>query len=188
YRGCMQIVLAFDLVSNACAAALAPVFTVLIAEGRGASLQETYTSAVRLLTLIALPLLLIIIVNGADLLRILGPGFSFGAPALLLLAGGQFLKVTLSPAIVALIIGGRQKLEATNCAVGAIANLLLNLLLIPLLGLPGAALATGSSLARLAIIRCLQVHRAFSLCTVDFAPLRAVLILTPSVLAIWAVS
>ena len=188
YRGCMQIVLAFDLLGNACAAALAPVFTVLIAEGRGASLQETYTSAVRLLALMALPLLLIIIVNGADLLRVLGPGFSFGAPALLVLGGGQFLKVILSPAIVALIIGGRQKLEATNCAVGAIANLLLNLLLIPLIGLPGAALATAGSLSGLAIIRCLQVHRAFGLHTVDFAPLRAALIMTPLALAIWAVS
>src|SRR5262249_38015540 len=85
YRGCMQIVLVFDLVSNACAAALAPIFTVLIAEGRRGSLQETYTSAVRLLTLMALPLLLVIIVNAADLLRALGPAFSVGAPALLLL-------------------------------------------------------------------------------------------------------
>jgi O-antigen/teichoic acid export membrane protein len=188
YRGCMQIVLAFDLLSNACAAALAPVFTVLIAERRRGSLQETYTSAVRVLTLLALPLLLVIIVNAADLLRILGRDFAFGAPALLLLAGGQFLKVTLSPAIVAMIIGGRQKLEAVNCAVGAIANLLLNLMLIPLLGLPGAALATASSLSGMAIIRCLQVRRAFGLRTVDFAPLRAILITTPIALAIWAVS
>ena len=51
YRGCMQIVLVFDLGANACAAALAPVFTVLIAEGRRARLQDMYTSAIRLQTL-----------------------------------------------------------------------------------------------------------------------------------------
>jgi O-antigen/teichoic acid export membrane protein len=188
YRGCMQIVLAFDLAANACAAALAPLFTVLIAEGRRAALQETYTSAVRVLTLIALPLLLVIIVNATDLLRVLGPGFSIGAPALLLLGCGQLLKAALSPATVALIIGGRQKLEVANVTVAAVANLVLNLMLIPLFGLAGAALATASTVSCISIIRCLQVRRVFGLRTLDFAPLRVLLVTLPLALTIWAVS
>ena len=188
YRGCMQIVLVFDLGANACAAALAPVFTVLIAERRHGPLQEIYTSAVRLEMLMSLPLLLVIMVNAADLLRVLGPTFAIGAPALLILACGQFAKVTLSPATVALIIGGRQKLDAVNVAIAAIANVMLNLILIPFLGLAGAALATATSLIGLAIVRCLQVRRVFGLRTLDFAPLRAMLITLPLALAIWAVS
>lgn len=188
YRGCMQIVLVFDLGANACAAALAPVFTVLIAERRHGPLQEIYTSAVRLEMLMSLPLLLVIMVNAADLLRVLGPTFAIGAPALLILACGQFAKVTLSPATVALIIGGRQKLDAVNVAIAAIANVMLNLMLIPFLGLAGAALATATSLIGLAIVRCLEVRRVFGLRTLDFAPLRAALITLPLALAIWAVS
>jgi len=188
YRGCMQIVLVFDLGANACAAALAPVFTVLIAEGRRAQLQEMYTSAVRLQTLMSLPLLLVIIVNASDLLRVLGPDFAIGAPALLLLACGQFAKGTLSPATVALIIGGRQKLDAVNVAIAAVANLMLNLMLIPSLGLVGAALATATSLVGLSIVRCLQVRRVFGLRTLEFAAVRAAMITVPLALAIWAVS
>ena len=187
YRGCMQIVLVFDLGAAACAAALAPVFAVLIAEGQRTSLQEIYTSAVRLQTLMALPLLLVVMVNAADLLRVLGPDFAIAAPALLLLGCGQFAKATLSPAIVALVIGGRQKLEAANVAVTAVANVVLNLMLIPLFGVAGAALATTASLIGLAIIRCLQVRRVFGLRTLDFAPMRAALITLPVALTIWAV-
>jgi O-antigen/teichoic acid export membrane protein len=186
YRGCMQIVHVFDLGAAACAAALAPVLTVLIAEGRRAPLQEVYTSAVRLQTLMALPLLLVIVVNAPDLLRVLGPDFAIGAPALLFLGAGQFAMVTFSPATVALIIGGRQKLDTVNVAVAAVSNLLLNLMLIPLFGLTGAALSTATSLIGLAIIRCLQVRRVFGLRTLDFAPMRAALITLPVALTIWA--
>jgi O-antigen/teichoic acid export membrane protein len=188
YRGCMQIVLVFGLVANSCAAALAPVFTVLIAEGRRALLQETYSSAVRLLTLMALPLLLVIMVNAADLLRVLGPDFSVGAPALLLLGCGQFVSVVLSPATVALIIGGRQRLELSNVTIGAVVNLLLNLAFIPLFGLAGAALATASSFVCISTIRCLQVRHVFGLRTLDFVPIRAALITLPLALTVWAVS
>jgi O-antigen/teichoic acid export membrane protein len=188
YRGCMQIVLVFDLGANAFAAALAPVFTVLIAEGRRARMQDMYTSAVRLQTLMALPFLLVIMVNAADLLRVLGPDFAMGAPALLILGCGQFAKGTLSPATVALIIGGRQKLDAVNVAIAAVANLILNLMLIPFLGLAGAAFATATSLIGLAMVRCLEVRRVFGLRTLDFAPLRAMLVTMPLTLAIWAMS
>jgi len=135
----------------------------------------------------ALPLLLVVMVNAADLLRVLGPDFAIAAPALLLLGCGQFAKATLSPAIVALVIGGRQKLEAANVAVTAVANVVLNLMLIPLFGVAGAALATTASLIGLAIIRCLQVRRVFGLRTLDFAPMRAALITLPVALTIWAV-
>ena len=188
YRGCMQIVLVFDLGANAFAAALAPVVTVLIAERRHAPLQQVYTSAVRLQTLMALALLSIIMVNAADLLRLLGPDFAVGWLALLLLACGQFAKATLSPATVALIVGGRPKLDAVNVGVAAAANLILNLTLIPFVGLAGAALATATSLVGLAIVRSLQVRRVFGLRTLDFTSFRAMVIMISLALSAWAVS
>ena len=51
YRACMQIVLLFGLPMSAIRAATAPVYTVLIADGQRAALQDTYASAVRLATL-----------------------------------------------------------------------------------------------------------------------------------------
>ncbi len=188
YRGCMQIALVFDMVWNAFAAASAPLFTVLIAEGRRAPLQQTYTTAIRLAALVVFPGLLVIMVNGSDLLDLLGPRFTEGAVALFILACGQCVHVAFSAAFVVLIIGGRQRLDAANVALAASLNLVLNLMLIPALGLEGAALATATSLICLAALRCVQLRRVLALRTLEGSLLRILLVAVPLALAIWAAS
>jgi O-antigen/teichoic acid export membrane protein len=188
YRACMQIVLVFGLPMSALRAATAPVYTVLIAEGRQAVLQDTYAGAVRMATLMALPLLLIIVVNGGDLLRIMGPAFVVGAPALLVLACGQFVECAFSAAHVVLMIGNRQRLEAANMGLAAALNLVLNLALIPAYGLLGAALSTATSLIALAVLRGFQLRRILALRTMDRTLLRIVVVSVPPALVIWAAS
>jgi O-antigen/teichoic acid export membrane protein len=188
YRACMQIVLVFGLPMNALRATTAPVYTVLIAEGRRAALQDSYAAAVRLATLMALPLLLIIVVNGGDLLGIMGPAFIVGTPALLVLAGGQAVESAFSASHVVLMIGSRQRLEAGNMALAAGLNLVLNLALIPPYGLLGAALSTSTSLIALAVLRGLQLRRILALRTIDRTLLRIVLVSVPPALLIWAAS
>lgn len=188
YRGCMQVVLVFELIWSAFSAATAPVYTVLIAQGRQAHLQDTYTASIRLATLLAIPLLLVIMVNGGDILGLLGPRFAAGAAALFVLACGQFVKVAFGAASVVLNIGGRQSLEAGNVALAAGLNLVLNLMLIPAFGLLGAALSTATSLTGLAALRCLQLRRVVGLHTADYTLLRALLATGPLALAIWAAS
>lgn len=188
YRACVQIVLFCGLPMVALRAATAPIYTVLIAEGRRALLQDTYGAAVRLATLAAVPLLMIIFVNGSDLLRVMGPPFAAGALALQLLAFGQCLEAAFSPAHVVLMIGGRQRLEAANMAMTAGLNLVLNLALIPVYGLLGAALSTTTSLVVLAILRGFQVRRILALRTIEPALLRIALISILPTLFVWAAS
>jgi O-antigen/teichoic acid export membrane protein len=188
YRGCMQIVLAFDMVWNAFAAASAPLFAVLIADNQRSHLQQTYSAAIRLATLVVSPVLLIIMVNGGDLLGLLGPRFSEGAVALFILACGQCVRVAFSAAFVVLIIGGRQRVDAANVALAAVLNLALNLLLIPAFGAVGAALSTATSLIGLAALRCLQLRRVLALRTLDRTQLRVLLATVPLGLVIWAAS
>ena len=188
YRGCLQVVLVFELIWNAFSAATAPLYTVLIADGRRAELQDTVDNADRLATLLALPLLLVIVVNGADILGLLGPGFTAGAAALLILACGHLVRVAFGAASVVLNIGGRQLLEAGNVALAAVVNLLLNLLLIQVLGLVGAALSTALSLVALSVLRRVQLRRALGLRTSGATLWRAVLAMGPVSLAVWAAS
>lgn len=185
YRGCMQIVLGFDLVWNACSAATAPIYPVLLADRRLAHLQGTYSAAVRLSALLAIPIVLIILVNSGDILGLLGPGFSAGAPALFVLACGQFIKVMFGNASVVLIVGGRQSLEAANGFLAAGLNLTLNLLLVPRYGLLGAAIATATSLIALGILRAVQLRRVMALHTLDAAVLRMLIVTAPLTVAIW---
>jgi O-antigen/teichoic acid export membrane protein len=188
YRACMQIVLVFGLPMNALRAATAPVYTVLIAEERQAALQTTYAAAVRLATLMAVPLLVLIVTNGGDLLGVMGPAFIIGASALLVLACGQAVESAFSASHVVLMIGSRQRLEAVNMAVAAGLNLVLNLLLIPSYGLLGAALSTTTSLSALALLRAAQVRRIFALRTFDRTLLRILFVSVPPALLIWLVS
>ena len=188
YRGCMQITLLFELIWTALSSATATLYTVLIADDRPQQLQETYTAAGRLATLLATPLLLVIMVNGGDLLGLLGPGFVVGALPLFVLACGHYVKLAFGAASIVLNVGGRQSLEAGNVALAAAVNLVLNLLLIPAFGLLGAALATATSLIGLALLRCVQVRRAFALYSYDAALLRILLLTVPLVLAIWAIT
>jgi len=188
YRGCMQITLVFDLIWTAFSSATATLYTVLIADGRRAQLQETYTAAGRLASLAAIPLLLLIMVNGGDILGLLGPAFAVGALPLFILACGQFFKLAFGAASIVLNVGGRQSLEAGNVALAAGVNLILNLMLIPVFGLLGAALATATSLTGLGLLRCVQIRRVWGLHTLDRALPWALLVTVPPALAIWAAS
>ena len=188
YRACMQIVVVFGLSTAALRAATAPVYTVLIAEGRQSALQDTYAASVRLSTLMALPLLLMIFVNGSDLLRIVGPEFVVGTAALLILACGQCIESLFSASQVVLMVGGRQRLEAANMALAAGLNIVLNLILIPHYGLIGASLSTAISLSALAVLRGLQLHRILALRMIDRTLLRIVLVSVPPALMVWAAS
>jgi O-antigen/teichoic acid export membrane protein len=188
YRGCKQIALTLGLPMTALAAATSPVFSVLIAKGKSGPLQASYTAAVRLAALMTVPLFLVIVVNGRDLLEIMGPAFTVAAPALIVLSFGLGVEAMFGAATVALGMSGRQRLDAANVALTACSNLVLNLALIPPLGLLGAALATASSLMILAGVRSFQVRRLMGLRTIDRTLLRIVLVTVPLAALIWTAS
>jgi O-antigen/teichoic acid export membrane protein len=173
YRACMQVAIAFDLVWNACSAATAPLYPILIVERAWTRLQEVYGTAIRAAVLLALPMLAVIATNAADILGLLHPDFRVAALSLVILAGGHAVKAACGAASVLLVLGGRQMREACNGALAAVLNLLLNLILVPRFGLTGAASATATTLVTLSALRCWQVRRAFRLASFDASILRA---------------
>jgi O-antigen/teichoic acid export membrane protein len=186
YRACMQIVIIFDLIWNAYSAAAGPIYPVLIFEHRYEQLQRTYLAAVHLATLLAAPTFLLIVCNGGDILSVLGPRFTAGTLALSILAFGHLVKVSFGAAAILLILGGKQRLEATNAVIAAILNLLLTFILIPRFGLTGAAMSTATSLIVLSIARLIQVGRVFPISALDPKIFRVVVVTTPvALLATW---
>jgi O-antigen/teichoic acid export membrane protein len=173
YRACMQAAIGFDLVWNACSAATAPLYPILIAEQAWTRLQEVYGTAIRTTVLLVLPMLAVIASNAPDILGLLHPDFRVAAFALAILAGGHAVKASCGAASVLLVLGGRQVQEVCNGMLAAALNLLLNLILVPRFGLMGAASATAATLAALSVLRCWQVRRAFRLASFDVSILRA---------------
>jgi O-antigen/teichoic acid export membrane protein len=188
YRGCTQILITFDLVLTACSVASAPVYSILHARGDPKSLQETLTSATRIATMLAIPLMLVLLVNGRDILGLLGPDFEAGALALSILAVGQCVKVVFGSASITLIMCGRQGLDAGNTAFAACLNVALNLALVPSFGLVGAAIATAISLVVLSAVRCLLLRAVLGLHVADFAPVLILSVSTTLAALVWAAS
>jgi O-antigen/teichoic acid export membrane protein len=188
YRGCVQVVIAFDLILSACSAAIAPICAVLMAEDRQRQLQETLTGATRIATLAAAPLMLVILINGGDILGLLGEDFRVGWLALSILTLGQFVKGMFGVGSIILVICGRQSLEAAASAFAACLNFVLNFFLIPRIGLLGAAVSTALSLLVLSMVRAALCWFMLRLRVAEILHVRILFVSAPLAVGVWGVS
>jgi O-antigen/teichoic acid export membrane protein len=105
----------------------------------------------------------VLIVGGKLLLSIFGPEFGAAYPALLaLLAGGA---VNAGTGIVAylLTLTGHERVAALIFAVALFVSIALNLLLIPLFGALGAAIASSATLSAWNLAMVVYVRRVFGI-------------------------
>jgi O-antigen/teichoic acid export membrane protein len=98
-----------------------------------------------------------------DLLHIFGRGFTAGGTALLVLAAGQLVNAGTGPTGVLLTMTGKQKWELANTLSMMAFNFVLNLILIPRMGVTGAAIATAASIATINGLKLVQVYMLFGL-------------------------
>lgn len=87
------------------------------------------------------PVLLVLMVHGEALLRIFGGEYAAGATALAIIATSLLLATTIGSIDVVLIMSGRSGWSMFNTAVVLGVNVGLNLVLIPIAGIEGAAIA-----------------------------------------------
>lgn len=145
------------LVQNTALALLAPMMTAALAQGQ-AKVREYQVTGFRLLFLLSLPVALILIVFGKEILSLFGPGYVVGYPALIILTGGFLLSTQLALSAAWLQYAGHES-DVMKIMIGAlVACVLLNAILIRPFGINGAAAGTsaaliGSSLALSVLLR-----------------------------------
>lgn len=96
--------------------------------------------------LVTWPLLLILAIFAPVVLRIFGPVYTQGQPAVVILALSMMVAVACGPVDWVLLMAGRSSWNLVNTAVALGLNVGLNLLLIPRLGIVGAAIAWAVSI------------------------------------------
>lgn len=129
----------------AVAAIAAPKFAEI---GKGhdtTRLKQMASFTARLLAWSTLPLCAVVLVSGRWLLSLFGPAFETGLAALIIIGVSQCVNALCGVIGVLLEMTGREKVLRNAITVGALANILLNVLLIPPFGITGAAIATASS-------------------------------------------
>lgn len=142
---------------------VAPLFSQFRETSDHASIETLFRAATKWLCYSALLIFVYIAVFRVQLMQVFGKGFTVGSTVLLILAAGQLVNAATGPTGVLLTMTGKQKWELGNTISTVAVNFFLNLLLIPKMGMTGAAAATALSLAIINGLKLVQVYRLFGL-------------------------
>jgi O-antigen/teichoic acid export membrane protein len=125
---------------------LAPAVARLYAKGDRDRLEHTIERMARATLFVSVPIAMFFIVFPGMYLGLFGSGFQTAAPALMILALGQLINAAAGPSGNVLIMTGNERIAVRGVGAGLIANVVLALLLVPPLGVTGAAIAFATSL------------------------------------------
>ena len=118
----------------------------------------------------SLAMALLVLALGKPILGLFGPDFQQGYPLLFVLAAGIVARAAVGPAESLLTMSGNQKICAAVYAATLALNICLNILLIPLYGLMGTAIATGVAMVFEAVALSLTVWFRLGFVMVVFLP------------------
>ncbi|ENN87605.1 O-antigen flippase [Rhizobium freirei PRF 81] len=144
-------------------AAIGPRFATIIAENDQAKLAAFATEATRWTFLPALAIGLLVLAAGQLLLSLFGSAFTEGQIVMAILLGGILAKALVGPAEVLLTMADKQMICVYLYAVALIANIGLNVLLIPHFGIEGAAMAGAAAMALEALLLHIAVRKTLGI-------------------------
>ncbi|MBM71212.1 MAG: hypothetical protein CL847_00310 [Crocinitomicaceae bacterium] len=123
----------------------APMFSSFNANGDMKGLRKIVRNIGYLNVLISVPIFIIIILFPKFLLNFFGDEFTTGVAPLIILAIGSVINAICGPVMYLLNMTGKEKIARNIIIIASILNIILNLTLIPIFGLLGAAYATSIS-------------------------------------------
>ena len=156
-------------------AAVAPHFAHLFHVGNLRELGRVYTFVTTWILRLSLPAFVALLVFPEGLLSVFGEAFERGAEVTIVLAVGQFMNAATGPCGTLLNMCGRVRLNLINNVVTLILNIGLNLILIPRMGMLGAAVAWSVSLTLVNVARVVQVRRIVGAVPIERATAKALI-------------
>lgn len=146
YRAAVTVASMVNFILGAINTAFAPMIAELHHLDRKTELKAMYKTVTRWILMVAVPVCCLVLILSKDLLRMFGRGFEEAYVALGILSIAQLCNAANGSVGFMLQMTGKERWFLFNYVVSAFLNASLNLLLIPALGLKGAAIATGSSI------------------------------------------
>lgn len=126
--------------------AIGPRLSALLARREYGRAAELYQSSTRWLMLASWPLYTVFAIFPVTVLSIFGPRYTVGASALTVLSLAMLVNLGTGNVTVVLLMGGRSTWSAINAGAALAVNIGLNLLLVPRIGILGAAIAWAASI------------------------------------------
>jgi O-antigen/teichoic acid export membrane protein len=134
-----------------------PTISELTEKDQFNTLERLLKSITKIIFAFSLNFLFFVIIYNQEILTIFGQEYIVGGIVLMILTFGQFINASVGPTGAILIMSGKQNYEVFNSIAICILNIILNILLIPRLGIAGAAVATASSIVIINIFKVLEV-------------------------------
>ncbi|RRQ20155.1 flippase [Guyparkeria sp. SCN-R1] len=147
YRAVAQFALLIIFGLQAISQVLHPHFARLYAIGNKKILQRLVTTSARAILALALIPFLTVLFFGGDLLSLVfGSEYTGGATALVILAFGQLANAAFGSVGALLNMTGHERDTMRGMLIAMGVNVVLNVVLVPMYGMNGAAIATATSL------------------------------------------
>jgi O-antigen/teichoic acid export membrane protein len=159
YGATSRFVSAGVVVSNALRIVVAPRFSALLGGGRVSEVQELYSVTAGWILLFGSPIYITLAVFASEVLSWLGQGFGGGATSLVILAIGSMVVLAAGNVQSLLLMSGRSGLGAINKAIVVAFNVVGNVVLVPRVGIEGAALTWALSMVLDTALAAFQVRR-----------------------------
>jgi len=146
YRVAVQVADGLGMVLIAIAATITPHLARLHARGDWAGLQKVLVNCHRAGVAVLLPAAVMLAIKGETILALVfGPAYTAAARTMAILVLGKTAYASVCFSGAALSMFGLASVATLTTAIAALANVALNLLLVPRLGLEGAAIASAVS-------------------------------------------
>lgn len=140
-------------------AGMAPRFSVLVTQKDRPALARFASATARWTFWPSLLVGVAVLALGPFLLSLFGPSFAAGYPLMFILFAGIMAKAFLGPGEVLLTMAGEQKICAAVYVVVLTINIGGNMILIPALGISGAAIATAVAMTAEALLLFVVIRR-----------------------------
>ncbi|MGD2248070.1 MAG: oligosaccharide flippase family protein [Candidatus Methanofastidiosia archaeon] len=137
-----------------------PVASELHAQGKSNYLREVYLSVTRWIFVFTFPLFLFLVFFSKDLITILfGTEYAFAQNALIILSAGTFVNAFFGAVGIILQIHEKQNFIFAMHFLAAVINIIMNVILIPVYGIEGAAAATAAAIIFWNVLYFIKVNK-----------------------------
>ncbi len=141
YAAATRFLVFGQLAGHAIGTSVQPRISMLVAQNRTRELQDLYRTSTAWVMFATWPLYLTFLVQAEWLVRIFGEEYSRGEHVLQLLSAAMLVATACGAVDAVLVMAGRSSWSMTNAWISLVINVTLNVWLIPILGIAGAALA-----------------------------------------------
>lgn len=158
YTAATRFVVVGQLFVQSVQQALSPHISSLFARGETRAASSVFQAATLWSMIASWPLYLVTAGFATELMQIFGPGYDVAAPVVVILSLTMLLATACGPVDSVLLMAGRSWLSLRNSVVALAVNVGLNLVLIPLDGIRGAATAWSVAIVVRNVLPLVQVR------------------------------